>query len=157
MSITQLLKSHVHSYTARKEASPGLQSFSFLGWELVSSQPALPASINSRWLELLFQLSSVVQCLFFTNTVSADSENTVVKYDPLSFSVVLGISHVIPRGSQVSLAAKKKKKNPLHCFPEDIEGIVPLIGVRVISNMWLMIYCLEETFICGPVARPRQT
>lgn len=90
----------------------------------------------------------------FTNTVSADSENTVVKYDPESFSVLLGISHVIPRGSQVSLAAKK---NPLLCFPKDIEGIVPLIGVQVISNIWLMIYCLEETFICGSVARPRQT
>lgn len=90
----------------------------------------------------------------FTNTVSADSENTVVKYDPESFSVLLGISHVIPRGSQVSLAAKK---NPLLCFPKDIEGIVPLIGVQVISNIWLMIYCLEEMFICGSVARPRQT
>ena len=90
----------------------------------------------------------------FTNTVSADSENTVVKYDPKSFSVVLGISHVIPKGSQVSLTAKK---NSLLCFPKDIEGIVPLIGVRVISNIWLMIYCLEETFICGSVARPRQT
>lgn len=66
---------------------------------------------------------------------------------------MLGISSVIPRDSNVSLAAK----NLFHCFGKDRGGYSPIYGgVRVISNIWLTIYYLEETFICGSVARPRQ-
>lgn len=53
----------------------------------------------------------------------------------------------------MSLAAK----NPFHCFGKDKGGYSPICrGARVISNIWLMIYYLEETFICGSAARPRQ-
>lgn len=90
----------------------------------------------------------------FTNMVSADSGNTCEIWPWKLQSVMLGISHVIPRDSQLSLTAKK---NPFCCFGKDMGGIDPFIGVWVISNIWLMIYCLEETFICGSVARPRQT
>lgn len=66
---------------------------------------------------------------------------------------MLGISSVIPRDSNMSLAAK----NPFHCFGKDKGGYSPICrGARVISNIWLMIYYLEETFICGSAARPRQ-
>lgn len=85
MSISQLLKSRVHSDPARNEASSGLQSFSLRGWELVSSQPAPPASISSRWLELLFQ-SSVVQCLFL-QTQSQQTLKTLLWNTTLKASV----------------------------------------------------------------------
>lgn len=48
-------------------------------------------------------------------------------------------------------------KNPFHCSRKDNGGYSPIYrGVRVISDRWLMIYYLEETFICGSAARPCQ-
>lgn len=66
---------------------------------------------------------------------------------------MLEISRVIPRDPSVSLAAK----NPVHCFGKDRGGYSSIDrGVRIIPNIWLVIYYLEETFIYGSAARPCQ-
>ena len=112
------------------------------------------ALMHLRWLALPFQLSSIVQYPCFTNMASTDSKHCCEIWPWRLQSVMLRVSPVIPRDSHVSLAAK----NPFHWFGKDIGGSSPIYrGVRVISNIWHMIYCLEETFICGSVASPRQT
>jgi hypothetical protein len=112
------------------------------------------ALMHLRWLTLPFQLSSFVRHPFYKHGLYRLWKHCCEIWPWRLQSVILGISPVIPRDSHVSLAAK----NPFHWFGKDIGGYSRIYrGVRVISNIWLMIYCLEETFICGSVARPHQT
>lgn len=115
------------------------KSFSHLGdWSSVSSYP-----FSLFWI------------CFYKHDLHRHCENTIVKYDSEGFKVSCwGLAVLFP-GILMWVWLPKIPSTVLERTKGG--GYSPIDrGGRVTSNIWLMIYYLEETFICGLVARRRQ-
>lgn len=141
----------------------GLQSWHFRHDMLSLMTVSVSGTANTKsfshtwgdWCSVSSYLFPLFWIGFYKRDLYRHCENTFVKYDSEVFKVSCwGLAVLFP-GILMWVWLPKIPSTVLERTKGG--GYSPIYrGVRVISNIWLMIYYLEETFICGSVARPRQ-